>query len=291
MTNQEAHRRAREQGPSRWLYALVRAVVGSFFRVWFRLSISGAEHIPATGPAVITPNHKSFWDSFFIGAATPRHLRFMGKSELFEGWKGPLLVKLGAFPVRRGQSDADALATSRAILAAGGLLSLFPEGTRVREPDALGEPRRGATRLAIEARAPLVPAAISGTDHLWLGPIPKPKKVSVAFGAPIGVEELEATPEAAAALLEGELWPEVESQFRGLLSRPGAIAAGLAALGLGGAAAVARQRRGRKKGPLARRGAGLARAAQTPAQAVRPLARGCMRKRSMCRKTHAASGF
>ena len=231
-------------------------MVGSFFRVWFRLSISGAEHIPATGPAVITPNHKSFWDSFFIGAATPRHLRFMGKSELFEGWKGPLLVKLGAFPVRRGQSDADALGTSRAILAAGGLLSLFPEGTRVREPDALGEPRRGATRLAIEARAPLVPAAISGTDHLWLGPIPKPKKVSVAFGAPIGVEELEATPEAAAALLEGELWPEVESQFRGLLSRPGAIAAGLAAIGLGGAAAVARQRRGRKKGPLARVGLG-----------------------------------
>ena len=131
----------------------------------------------------------------------------------------------------------------------------------MREPDALGEPRRGAARLAIEAGAPLVPAAITGTDHLWLGPIPKPKKVAVAFGAPIGVEELEATPEAAAALLEGELWPEVETQFRGLLSRPGAIAAGLAALGLGGAAAVARQRRrgGRRKGGGCGWGGGRAR--------------------------------
>ena len=87
MTIEEAHVRARERGPSRLLYAVVRGLVVGLFRVWFRLSISGAEHIPAEGAAVITPNHKSFWDSFFIGAATRRHLRFMGKAELFEGWR------------------------------------------------------------------------------------------------------------------------------------------------------------------------------------------------------------
>ena len=215
VTNEEAHRRAREKGPSRLLYAIVRGIVVAFCRVWFRLSITGAHHIPAEGPAVITPNHKSFWDSFFIGAATRRPLRFMGKSELFEGWKGPLLVRLGAFPVRRGESDADALATARAILDDGGLLSLFPEGTRVREPDELGEPRRGAARLAIEAGAPLVPAAISGTDRLWLGPIPKPKKVAVSFGEPIPVAALEATPEAAATLIEEELWPRSRASSAG----------------------------------------------------------------------------
>lgn len=245
MTNSEAHRRARERGPSRLLYAPVRATFVAFFRLWFRLRISGAEHLPESGPAVITPNHKSFWDSFFIGAATRRHLRFMGKSELFEGWKGPLLVRLGAFPVRRGESDEDALDTARAILDQGGLLSLFPEGTRVREPDSLGEPRRGAARLAIEAGAPMIPAAITGTDKLWFGPIPRPRRVQVAFGAPISVKELASTPEAAGRLVEGELWPEVESQFRGLLSRPGVIAAGLAALGVGGAA-LARSRTRRK---------------------------------------------
>ncbi len=246
MTNEEAHRRARERGPSRALYAVVRAIVVGFMRVWFRLSISGAEHIPASGAAIVTPNHKSFWDSFFIGAATRRHLRFMGKSELFEGRKGPLLVALGAYPVRRGTSDADALETSREILRQGGLLSLFPEGTRVRDPEGLGEPRRGAARLALETGAPLIPAAITGTDHLFIGPFPKPKRVRLAFSEPIPVGELEPTPEAAASLLDDELWPEVETQFRTLLSRKGAVAAGIAALGLGGAA-VARQRRARRR--------------------------------------------
>ncbi len=217
----------------------------AFFRIWFRLRITGAEHLPESGAAVITPNHKSFWDSFFVGAATRRHVRFMGKSELFEGWQGALLVRLGAFPVRRGESDQDALDTARAILDQGGLLSLFPEGTRVREPNSLGEPRRGAARLAIEARAPVIPAAITGTDKLWFGPVPRPRRVQVAFGAPISVKELAATPEAAGRLVEGEVWPEVESQFRGLLSHPGVIAAGLAALGIGGAA-LARSRTHRK---------------------------------------------
>ena len=165
-------------------------------------------------------------------------------------------MRLGAFPVRRGESDAEALATARVILDDGGLLSLFPEGTRVREPGELGEPRRGAARLAIEAGAPLVPAAITGTDRLWLGPIPKPKKVAVSFGAPIAVEALAATPEVAAAVLDEELWPEVESQFRGLLSRRGAIAAGVAALGLGGAAVARSKRRSRRGGPLAGLGRG-----------------------------------
>jgi len=246
VTFEEAHRRAREQGPSRLLYGIVRALLVPFFRFWFRLRIVGAEHIPESGAAVITPNHKSFWDSFFIGAATTRHVRFMGKVELFEAPYGPLLVALGAFPVRRGQSDAVAHETARIILDQGGLLSLFPEGTRVREPDELGAPHRGAARLAIEAGAPLVPAAITGTDHLWLGPVPRPKRVQLSFAEPVPVSELEATPEAAARLLEEQVWPEVETQFRWLRSRRGAVAAALAALGLGGAAVGGVRARGRR---------------------------------------------
>jgi 1-acyl-sn-glycerol-3-phosphate acyltransferase len=251
VTSEEAHRRAREKGPSKVLYAAVRGLVVAFMRVWFRLSITGAEHIPAEGAAIVTPNHKSFWDSFFIGAATRRPLRFMGKSELFEGGRGPLLVALGAFPVRRGTSDEDALRTARVILRQGGLLSLFPEGTRVRSAEELGEPRRGAARLALETGAPLVPAAITGTDRLFLGPLPKPKRVRIAFSAPIPVHELEPTPEAAASLLDEQLWPEVEGQFRTLLTKKTAAAAALAALGVG-AGVAARQRRSRRSGPLQR---------------------------------------
>lgn len=243
MTNAQAHRLAREKGVSRVLYALVRALVVPFMRVWFRLRVEGAEHIPAQGAAIVAPNHKSFWDSFFIAAATRRHLRFMGKSELFEGPWGRLLVRLGAFPVRRGQADADALETAREILRQDGLLALFPEGTRVRDPEQLGEPRRGAGRLALETRSPLVPAAITGTDRLFLGPLPKPKRVQLAFAPAIPPADLPATPEAAGELVEGRVWPEVEREFRGLRSRPGLIAAGLAALGVAGGVAYRRRRK------------------------------------------------
>jgi 1-acyl-sn-glycerol-3-phosphate acyltransferase len=234
MTNEEAHLLAREKGVSGPLYALVRGLMAPLLRLWFRMHVSGAGHIPESHAAIIAPNHKSFWDSFFIAVCTTRHLRFMAKTELIEAWYGRLLVRLGAFPVRRGQSDADALETARAILRQGGLLALFPEGTRIRDPDELGHPRRGAGRLALETGAPLVPAAIAGTEKLFLGPIPKPRRVQVAFSEPIHVSEIAASPEGASQLVDEMLWPEVEGEYRRLRARPTLVAAALAALGLGG---------------------------------------------------------
>jgi 1-acyl-sn-glycerol-3-phosphate acyltransferase len=246
MTNEEAHRLAREKGVSGPLYAFVRTLVTPFLRVWFRMHVSGAEHIPKSGAAIVAPNHKSFWDSFFIAVCTRRHLRFMAKTELIEARYGRLLVRLGAFPVRRGSADADALETARVILEQGGLLALFPEGTRIRDPEELGHPKRGAGRLALETGSPLIPTAITGTEQLFLGPFPKPRRVQVAFAEPIAAHELASTPEAAGELVEEMLWPEVEGEFRRLRARPGLIAAGLAALGLGGGLLV-RQRRSRAK--------------------------------------------
>jgi 1-acyl-sn-glycerol-3-phosphate acyltransferase len=253
LTNEEAHRLAREKGVSRPLYALIRGIVAPTFRTYFRMHIEGADHIPAEGPAIVAPNHKSFWDSFFIAVCTRRHVRYMGKSELFKGLHGRLLVRLGAFPVRRGQSDQDALETARTILRQDGLLALFPEGTRIRDPEGLGEPKRGAGRLALETSAPIVPCAITGTDHLFAGPLPKPKRVQVAFAEPIPVSELPPTPEGAGELIESKVWPEVESEFGRLRARPGLIAAGLAAAGLGAGLAVrARRRRARAASPARR---------------------------------------
>jgi len=243
VTNEEAHNLAREKGVSRPIYALVRGGMVPLFRVWFRMHVSGAERVPREGAAIVAPNHKSFWDSFFIGVCVRRQLRFMGKTELFEGLRGPLLVRLGAFPVRRGEADEDALETAREILRQGGLLALFPEGTRVRDPERLGHPRRGAGRLALESGAPIVPCAITGTDRLFLGPLPKPKRVQVSFGEPIRVNQLASTPEGAGELVERMLWPQVEGEFRRLRARPGLIAAGLAALGVGGGLFVRHRRR------------------------------------------------
>src|SRR4051794_19864637 len=69
MTNEEAHRLAREKGVSRPLYALVRGILSPLFHVWFRMHVSGLECVPKEGAAIVAPNHKSFWDSFFIGIA------------------------------------------------------------------------------------------------------------------------------------------------------------------------------------------------------------------------------
>jgi 1-acyl-sn-glycerol-3-phosphate acyltransferase len=252
VTNEEAHRLAREKGVSGWLYALVRGIVAPLFRVYFRMHVSGTEHIPAEGGAIIAPNHKSFWDSFFIGVCTRRQLRFMAKTELIQARYGRLLVRLGAFPVRRGQADADALETARTILRQGGLLALFPEGTRVRDPDALGHPHRGAGRLALEAGAPLVPCAITGTEKLFRAGLPMPRRVQVAFSEPIPVSDLAATPDAAGTLVSETLWPEVEDEYRRLRARPTLIAAGLAALGVGGGLLARSRRKSRPRRGLDR---------------------------------------
>ena len=243
MTNEEAHRLAREKGVSRWRYTLVRGIASPLFRLYFRMHVSGADCIPREGPAIVAPNHKSFWDSFFIGVCTRRHLRFMAKTELIEARYGKLLVRLGAFPVRRGQADEDALETARVILGQGGLLALFPEGTRVRDPDNLGHPRRGAGRLALETGAPLVPCAITGTEKIFRGGLPVPRRVQVAFSPPISVSELAPSPEAATELIEEMVWPEVEGSYRRLRARPTLIAAGLAALGIGGGLLARRRRK------------------------------------------------
>ena len=121
-----------------------------------------------------------------------------------------------------------------------------PSSRRARAfatPTSLGHPRRGAGRLALETGAPLVPAAIVGSERLFLGPIPKPRRVQVAFAEPIPVAELTASPEEAARLVERMLWPEVEEEFRRLRARPGLIAAALAALGIGGGLLLRRRRR------------------------------------------------
>jgi 1-acyl-sn-glycerol-3-phosphate acyltransferase len=238
-----AHLNARERGVLGPLYALVRLLVTPVLRGWFRVRISGTDHIPATGAAIIAPNHKSFLDPFFVGIATRRHVRYLAKTELFKGPLGRLLLGLGAFPVRRGEADAAAMQTARLILEQGGLVVVFPEGTRVEDPDALGSPHHGAGRLALDTGAPIIPAAIAGTQTLWLGPSPKPRRVQLAFLPAIEPQQLSDRPDAVSELIDRELWPAVQREYGRELARPGAILAGLAAVGLGAGLVARRQAR------------------------------------------------
>jgi 1-acyl-sn-glycerol-3-phosphate acyltransferase len=249
MSNDKAHELSRKRGTSKLIYGTARVVLTPIVGIWYRLKVTGAEYVPKDGPAIIAPNHKSFYDSFFIGMATRRHLHFMAKTELFEGRSARLLSGLGAFPVRRGEADPDALETARLHLERGRVLALFPEGTRHRDPEQLRAPRKGAGRLAIEAQAPIVPCAITGTEKLFHGWFPRPVKVQVSFAPAIQPAQLEATPEAAADLIENQVWPEVEREFKRLKANPGLLAAILAALGAGGGVAYNQSQKKRKPKP------------------------------------------
>ena len=146
------------------------------------MHVSGAEHIPAEGAAIVAPNHKSFWDSFFIGVCTRRHLRFMAKTELIEARYGRLLVRLGAFPVRRGQADEDALETARVDPAAG-----RPAGALPRGHARSATPTSSATRTAAPAgwrsrpARRSCPARSRARRRSSAAGFPMPRRVQVAF--------------------------------------------------------------------------------------------------------------
>jgi len=229
-----AHAYARDRGLSVPVYASVLSLATALLRLWFRVRIFGVEHIPSSGPAIIAPNHKSFFDAFFVGMATRRRVRYMAKLELFKGPLGWLLLRVGAFPVRRGDADTEAIETAAAILAGGGLVVMFPEGTRVEQPDALGSPHHGAGRLALQTGAPIIPAAITGTSHLWRGAVPKTKRVQLAFLPAIASGPSPDGDDGASQLIDEVVWPAVQEGYGSLRARPGLITACVAAIGIGG---------------------------------------------------------
>jgi len=241
-----AHSYARGQGFSGPLYVVIRGLAKVVLWTWFRVRVTGAEHIP-DGGVIVAPNHKNFLDPFFIGIAARRRVRFMAKIELYKGPLGWLFLRLGAFPVRRGEADTEALDTAAAILSGGGLVVVFPEGTRVQERDALGAPRHGAGRLAIDTGVPIVPAAITGTSHLWRGALPRLRRVQIAFLPAVAPAAPSAGDDPASELIDERVWPAVQEEYGRLVARPGLIAAALTAAGVGGGLVAKRRLRASRK--------------------------------------------
>ena len=127
----------------------------------FRLQRIGREHIPSEGGVILAANHRSFLDPWVVGFCLRRPVYFVAKRELFEKrWMGWFLNCLGAFPIRRGESDEEAMETAPQLVERGEAVMIFPEGTRIRA-GSLGEPKRGVGRLALETGAPVVPIAVT----------------------------------------------------------------------------------------------------------------------------------
>ena len=181
------------------LYLLLGVLSLPVIRFVFRLRARGVEHVPREGGCVLAANHFSNLDPWPLGLPLfpRRFLRFMAKSELYWFPLGALLSRGGAFPVRRGQSDLEAIETAARLCRDGHVVVMFPEGTRRKKglrKKWEARPHTGAARIALEADVPLVPAAISGTDRIRrLGPL------RVAYGEPVPVGDIDRADLRAAA--------------------------------------------------------------------------------------------
>jgi 1-acyl-sn-glycerol-3-phosphate acyltransferase len=182
------------------MYLFIAAVSWPLLKGLFRLRARGQEHLPAAGGFVLAANHNSNFDPWPLGITLfpKRYLRFMGKSELFWTPFKQFATAAGAFPVRRGQADLEAMATATQLCREGHIVVMFPEGTRRKKglrKKYEARAHTGAARIALDANVPLVPAGIVGTDRLG-----KLAQLRVAYGPPIPLVDLagrEVAPQVA----------------------------------------------------------------------------------------------
>jgi glycerol-3-phosphate dehydrogenase (NAD(P)+) len=220
---QRYHAYAREHGVNRLLYVVARAILAPAFLIWLRLSRTGREHLRGIkGGLIVASNHRSFLDPFVIGATLPwrRPMQYVAKVELFERrWQGWVLSRVGAFPIRRGQSDDTAMETARLVLERGGTVCIFPEGTRIRS-GSLATPKRGVGRLALETGASVAPFAVHGSEHVRRGWRIRPRKVKLRVGRPMTFPRTEHPSPALAATVTARIWPNIELQWEWLGGLP-----------------------------------------------------------------------
>jgi 1-acyl-sn-glycerol-3-phosphate acyltransferase len=172
------------------IWTVGRPTLGAVLRALAPLRVYGSERVPATGGVVLAMNHFSWLDPPAFGAACPRNIRYMAKIELHQvKLIGPFIRSFGAFSVRRGESDRDAVRLMRQCVQDGDALGLFVEGTRQRS-GVPGNVQPGAAMVALQERVPIVPAAIHGSQFWKLGNF---EPVSVAWGRPLLFDGLPAT--------------------------------------------------------------------------------------------------
>ncbi len=178
-------------------YWVFKALLSPVLFLLWRVKAEGREHVPAHGPVVLAANHQSFCDSFFLPLVLRRRVTYVAKAEYFDRWRTAWFFRAaGQIPMNRAGGDASqrALDTARTVLEAGGLLAIYPEGTRAPDP-RLHRGHTGAARLALRCGAPLIPVGIVGTRAIQPPGrrIMRPfRPVTLRFGAPVATGSRDA---------------------------------------------------------------------------------------------------
>ncbi|MBK9178454.1 MAG: 1-acyl-sn-glycerol-3-phosphate acyltransferase [Acidimicrobiales bacterium] len=169
-----------------------RRVLGPVRKFLWRIHVEGLDRLPATGPAILAPNHVSFLDSAFLMLTLPRRITFVGKAEYMDSWKTKhLFPAMGMIPIDRsgGEASEGALSAAQGVLDRGELFGIFPEGTRSRD-GVLHKGHTGVARLALRAGCPIYPVGIRGTREIQPPDalVPRPfLAAQIRIGRPIKV--------------------------------------------------------------------------------------------------------
>jgi 1-acyl-sn-glycerol-3-phosphate acyltransferase len=187
-------------------YRMSRVLAGPFLRTLWRPEVTGSEHIPASGGAILASNHLSIVDSIFLPLMVERPVTFAAKSEYFTGTRlidrftGAYLRATNQLSVNRSEARAgqDMLNAALSLLQGGELFGIYPEGTR--SPDGrLYRGRVGIGWLAVNSGLPVIPVAMSGTDRV-LPPghkVPRVAKIGITIGEPLTFEKYQDLPSPA----------------------------------------------------------------------------------------------
>jgi 1-acyl-sn-glycerol-3-phosphate acyltransferase len=192
------------------------------------LRATGRENIPPKGAAMLVSNHLSHLDVLVLGILLDRPLNYVARSTLFFFPLGLFIKSLGAFPIQRDGIGAQGLKETLRRLKRGGIVALFPEGTRTLDGE-LGELKQGIALLATKAGVPILPAAIAGTFEAWPRSqiLPTHHPIHVHFGRPIPPEQVKSLgPEALTALIRERILECQAIAREGLARLSGAEVAG-----------------------------------------------------------------
>jgi 1-acyl-sn-glycerol-3-phosphate acyltransferase len=189
-TSAQTSGRERSVGSLLW-YRLAQYVCASLAMVILRWRATGQHNMPGSGGVLLVCNHLSFLDVFLMGIPLRRPLNYVARSTLFVPGLGALIRSVGGFPIQREGMGASGLKETLRRLRAGGIVTLFPEGTR--SPDGrLGPLKAGIAVLVARAGVPIVPAGVAGTFEVWPRSrlVPALHPIRIHYGPPIFPEEL-----------------------------------------------------------------------------------------------------